>query len=132
MRFKSDNDLFCHQKVHTEDQPFHCDFCDQYFHRTSHLARHRRKHFQERPYECKLCDSRFIRADKLKTHMRQVHDDDYEPPFYLKKKYEFVEYTGEEKKPRGRPRKHAPAGKKKWHIHLPTFFDYPYHIYSCI
>lgn len=122
MTFKNDNDLFCHQKVHTETKPFKCDFCDTFFQRSSHLARHRRKHIGDRPYECKTCGKAFSRSDKLRTHCRQAHDDDYKPPPHLKKKYEFVEFTGDmlEKKGRGRPRKFPMRGE--FHISKNNFW----------
>lgn len=85
--FRTDNDLHCHKRVHTEKKPFKCDYCDTSFTRSSHLARHRRTHTGERPFFCKTCGKTFARQDKLKIHSR-THMEEYVPPPSVRKKIE--------------------------------------------
>jgi hypothetical protein len=55
-----------------EDNSHKCPKCDQRFKRQEHLKRHDRVHTRERPFECQVekCGKRFSRSDNFKEHMR--------------------------------------------------------------
>ncbi|KAH0559495.1 hypothetical protein GP486_003994 [Trichoglossum hirsutum] len=55
-----------------EDNSHKCPKCDQRFKRQEHLKRHDRVHTRERPFQCQVekCGKRFSRSDNFKEHMR--------------------------------------------------------------
>lgn len=48
------------------------------FKRSEHCARHERVHTQERPFPCHYCDRRYARKDLVKRHERSLHPIDYQ------------------------------------------------------
>ncbi|NXB78577.1 ZSC29 protein, partial [Donacobius atricapilla] len=51
--------LLLHQRIHTEERPFHCLDGGKGFMHNSHLTTHRRIHTGERPYVCPQCGKSF-------------------------------------------------------------------------
>ncbi|NXQ14376.1 ZN572 protein, partial [Peucedramus taeniatus] len=51
-RFQMSSTLLRHQRIHSEERPFHCPYCGKGFKHNSTLIRHQLIHTGERPYEC--------------------------------------------------------------------------------
>lgn len=64
--------LTTHQRTHTNERRYACQFCDKSFLQSIDLNNHTRTHTQERPFSCGLCGKAFKtlsqRNDHVETH----------------------------------------------------------------
>ncbi|XP_062559736.1 zinc finger protein Xfin-like [Armigeres subalbatus] len=58
----------------TQQQIYHCQYCNKTFTWFKSLTVHLRTHTNEKPYKCELCDRSFVRSDYLKYHIIKSHE----------------------------------------------------------
>ncbi|KAJ2942578.1 hypothetical protein O0L34_g2047 [Tuta absoluta] len=68
--FPSTRLLLSHRRIHLDEKPHACRYCDKRFRHESTLRTHERTHTGERPYVCAACGKRFIQNSNLTLHMR--------------------------------------------------------------
>ncbi|KAH7082638.1 hypothetical protein BKA63DRAFT_598777 [Paraphoma chrysanthemicola] len=57
---------------------YKCSSCSRIFNRSEHCIRHERGHTQERPFECQFCHKTYARKDLVKRHEKTIHAVEYE------------------------------------------------------
>ncbi|KAK9768084.1 hypothetical protein K7432_001580 [Basidiobolus ranarum] len=66
--FRRKHSLLSHQRTHSDDKPFPCEFCSRPFARKHDMLRHRRMHTGQKPYPCEACGMGFYRTDARQRH----------------------------------------------------------------
>lgn len=74
MSFGEKQTLVVHQRIHSGDRPYECNFCTQQFFTTSKLHDHYKKHhFLAQKYHCSFCDHSYFFSNDLHAHVQNVH-----------------------------------------------------------
>ena len=73
-RCKVCNEVFVslkqHMRVHMDQNPYYCTFCNREFLELTNLKQHLTTHTGDKPYACEECGREFAQASNLKSHMR--------------------------------------------------------------
>lgn len=67
--FSTKGNLKRHQKAHSGEKPFKCDWCSSCFTEKKSLKIHQRRHTGEKPYKCDVCGKLFSQSGVLQSHM---------------------------------------------------------------
>lgn len=62
--------LRMHMKIHENNRPHACQYCDKKFITRNDCSKHMRIHTGEKPYQCELCAKRFRHSASYRIHMR--------------------------------------------------------------
>ncbi len=74
-RFRRRTNLQVHERVHSDDRPFPCEFenCGKSFKRKHGLKAHIRTHTGYKPFECDHCGRKFSDSGNYKRHAKSQH-----------------------------------------------------------
>ncbi len=63
-----------HKRVHSQERPFQCNYCEKGFKQKCNLRTHERRHLGEKPYRCdtKGCQKAFTTSSDLNRHTRMT------------------------------------------------------------
>ncbi|XP_018336364.1 zinc finger protein 808-like [Agrilus planipennis] len=68
--------LFNHKKkIHKEERPFNCLFCERLFDHSGELKRHEQVHLNQRNFTCDICNKSYNTAVILSKHKLVVHSE---------------------------------------------------------
>ncbi|PAV56705.1 hypothetical protein WR25_04982 isoform B [Diploscapter pachys] len=62
-----------HYRIHTNELPYACMYCDKRFRTSSTLKVHHRAHTGDKPYKCKNCDYSTVTKKNLDRHFQNRH-----------------------------------------------------------
>ncbi|CAH0558348.1 unnamed protein product [Brassicogethes aeneus] len=68
--YKTSSALSHHKKTHLNIRNYRCDICEKCFYTSNHLKDHMYIHTGERNFTCQICDRSFKRKDQLTAHYK--------------------------------------------------------------
>ncbi|CDW71514.1 zinc finger protein 37 [Stylonychia lemnae] len=71
--FSEKGNLQVHQRSHTGEKPFKCNFCKSCFSSTGNRKDHENRHTKRRPHQCKICKQSYYRKYQLVKHSERKH-----------------------------------------------------------